>query len=109
MDMATNRRSGLKAQDDHSGEVRRRPVNQLVYSNAPLQMKRGLTPIRLVLRNELTDGFAVSLNHALNQFGILAGLLFCRAAIKFASACLSCSLSAAGSGGRALMRLLSSR
>jgi hypothetical protein len=75
MDMATNRRSGLKTRDDHSGEVRRGTVDQLVYSNAPLQMKRGLTPIRLVLRNELTDGFAVSLNHALKQFRILAGLL----------------------------------
>ena len=75
MDMAPQCRSRLKARDNDSGEVLRGTVDNLVYSNAPLQMRRVLTPLRLVLRKELTDRFAVSLNHALKQFRIVAGPL----------------------------------
>jgi hypothetical protein len=74
MNMATENRPGLEAQNDHSGQVRRSTVDNLVYSNAALQMKRGLTPVRVALRNEPTDRFAISLNHALKHFSI-SGLL----------------------------------
>ena len=76
MDMATKRRSGLKARDDHSGEVRRGTVDNLVYSNTPLcRLNADSHHSGSVLRDELTDRFAVSLNHALKQFRIVAGFL----------------------------------
>jgi len=76
MNMATESRSGLEAQDNHSGEVGRGRADNLVYSNPPLQMKRGLTPVQVAFRNELTDRFAISLNHAFKQFRIVVGLLW---------------------------------